>query len=60
MEGIKAKLGVKAKYRQVSNKPVGAAYALQEPTVPYNINFGGEMDILRAENMLLWDIFTDI
>jgi hypothetical protein len=33
---------------------------LQEPTVPYNINFRDEIDILRAENMLLWDIFHDI
>lgn len=60
VEGIKTKLGVMAKYRQVSSKPVGAAYALQEPTVPYNINFSGEMDILRAENRFLCEIFTDI
>jgi hypothetical protein len=60
VEGIKASLGVKAKHRQVSSKAVGAAYVLQESTVPYNINFGGEIDIVRAENMLLWDIFTDI
>jgi len=60
VEGIKARLGVKATHRQVSSKAAGAAYALQEPTFPYNINFGDEIDILRAENMLLWDIFPDI
>ncbi|MCF8095484.1 MAG: hypothetical protein K9J79_09020 [Desulfobacteraceae bacterium] len=54
VEGIKARLGVKAKHRKVSSKAVGAAYALQDPTVPYNINFGGEIDILRAENLFLW------
>jgi hypothetical protein len=60
VEGIKARLGVKAKYRHITNKTAGAAYALQETTAPYNTNFDGKMVILRHENRLLWDIFTDI
>jgi len=47
VEGIKAKLGVKTKYRQVNNKTAGAAYALQEPTAPYKANFDGKMFTLR-------------
>ena len=58
VEGINAKLGVKAKYRQVSNKPVGAAYALQEPTVPYKANLDAQNSIIRDENRSLWEVFV--
>jgi hypothetical protein len=35
-------------------------YALQEPIAAYHFDFEGEKEALRAENMLLWDIFPDI
>ncbi|MDZ7831127.1 MAG: hypothetical protein U5L07_05210 [Desulfobacterales bacterium] len=60
VECIKAKLGIKAKYRRISNYVSGAAYALKEATVPYNVNFDCRKAILRNENRLLWQIFFDL
>ncbi len=57
---VKAKLGVKTKYRQVSNKSSGAAYALKEVTAPYNANFDGKKAILKAENRHLWGFLTEV
>jgi len=59
-EDIKAKLGVKAKYRRVHSKTAGVAYALKEATATYNANFDGKKDNLRDENRFLWEIFKDI
>ncbi len=42
VEGIKAKLGVKAKYRRIHNKTAGVAYALKEAIAPYNAHFDGK------------------
>ena len=63
VEGIKAKLGIKAKHRRIDRKESAhkdAVYALQEPLAAYSADFGGKNGVLRGENRLLWDVFADI
>jgi len=43
VEDVKAKLGMKAKNRHLTDKAAGSAYALKEATAPYNTNFAGKM-----------------
>jgi len=43
VEDVKAKLGMKAKYRCINNKAAGAAYTLQETTAT------STMPILRVK-----------
>ncbi len=40
--------------RKVDQK--GEAHILREPESAYNVNFEGEMDALRAENTVYFDI----
>ena len=63
VEGIKAKLGIKAKHRQIDRKESAhkdTVYALQEPLAAYSADFGGKNGALRGENRLLWYVFADI
>jgi len=62
IEGVKAKLGLKAEHRQIrrNGNSQSAVYALQEPTGSYRANFKGKNEALRAKNRLLWDIFDYI
>jgi putative transposase len=48
IEGIKAKLGIRAKGRQIGES--GGSYHLREAQVPYNSDFTPENNGLRAEN----------
>jgi hypothetical protein len=63
VEGIKAKLGIKAKHRQPHRKESAqkdTVYALQEPLAAYSADFGVKIETLKDENKLLWDVFNDI
>jgi len=52
VEGIKEKLGIRAKGRKVVES--GGLYHLREAQVPYNSDFTPENSDLRAKNTYLW------
>jgi REP element-mobilizing transposase RayT len=52
IEDIKAKLGIRAKGRQVGES--GGSYHLRETQIPYNSDFAPENSDLRAENAYFW------
>ena len=52
MEGIKEKLGIRAKGRKVRES--GGLYHLYEAQVPYNIDFTPENSGLGAKNTYFW------
>jgi len=54
VEEIKSRLGFAGKGRQVEQK--GEAHVLREPDSAYNVDFEVEMDVLRAENTVYFDI----
>jgi REP element-mobilizing transposase RayT len=62
IEGVKARLGLKAKHRRIRKNGDGqnAVYSLQEPIAAYIADFEGENKALRAKNRLLWEIFDEI
>jgi len=62
IDTFRAKLGIKAKHRQIHRKGKGqdTVYALQEPIAAYSDDFGGKIESLRAENGLLWNEFNEI
>jgi hypothetical protein len=63
VEGITARLGIKAKHRRTHRKESAqkdTAYALQEPLAAYSADFGGKIETLKDENKLLRDVFNDI
>jgi len=62
VEGIKAKLGIKAKHRRIQRNGKGqdTVYTLQEPVAAYRADFGGEIETLKDENKLLWNEFNEI
>ncbi|MFO7761670.1 MAG: transposase [Thermodesulfobacteriota bacterium] len=62
VEGVKSRLGLKARHRQIRRKGngKGAVYVLEEPLVAYSADFGGKIGILRGENRLSWNVFDDI
>jgi putative transposase len=53
IEDIKAKLGIRAKGRQVGES--GGSYHLRETQIPYNSDFAPENSDLRAENAYFWN-----
>jgi REP-associated tyrosine transposase len=52
VEGIKEKLGIRAKGRKVGES--GGLYHLREAQVPYNSDFTPENSELRARNTYFW------
>jgi len=52
VEGIKEKLGIRAKVRNVGES--GGLYHLREAQVPYNSDFTPENSELRAKNTYFW------
>jgi hypothetical protein len=52
VEKIKSELGIKALHREL--EPMGAAYALREPSESYTSKCAGENDALTPENTVLW------
>jgi len=52
VEGIKEKLGIRAKGRKVEES--GGLYHLREAQVPYNSDFTPENSDLRAKNTYFW------
>jgi len=54
VEGIKEKLGIRAKGRKVGAS--GGLYHLREAQVPYNSDFTPEKGVLRAKNAYVWDV----
>jgi hypothetical protein len=52
VEGIKEKLGIRAKGRKVGES--GGSYHLREEQVPYNSDFTPENSDLRAKNTYFW------
>jgi len=52
VEGIKEKLGIRAKGRKVGES--GGLYHLREAQVPYNSDFTPENSELRAKNTYFW------
>ncbi|MCF8039508.1 MAG: transposase, partial [Desulfohalobiaceae bacterium] len=62
IEGVKARLGLKARHRRISTDGDGqdAVYALQEPLAAYNADFNGKIGALKGKNGLLWNVFSDI
>ncbi|MEA1884954.1 MAG: hypothetical protein U9N62_10615 [Thermotogota bacterium] len=52
VEGIKEKLGIRAKGRKVGKS--GGLYHLREAQVPYNSDFTPENNELRAKNTYFW------
>lgn len=53
VEGIKQALGMKGRYREVTQG--GDAHMLREPPAAYNRRFGHEMSPLSAINGVLWE-----
>jgi REP element-mobilizing transposase RayT len=60
VEGIKTRLGIKARHRRIQSKGNGDPYALYEPLAAYQADFGGKNDVLRGENRLFWNVFDNI
>ena len=53
VEKIQIELGLKAKYRDVSE--AAGTYTLREPAVPYMPIFGCKSDLLRLNNAVFWE-----
>ena len=53
VEGIKQALGMRGRYREVSEG--GDAYRLRKPPVAYGGHFGHETGLLSAENGVFWE-----
>jgi len=54
VEGIKEKLGIRAKGRKVGESR--GAYHLREAQTAYNSDFTPEKDGLKAENTYFWNV----
>jgi hypothetical protein len=53
VEKIQVELGLKAKYRDVSE--AAGAYTLREPATPYRPIFESKNDVLSLKNAVYWD-----
>jgi putative transposase len=57
VELVKEKLGVRGKYRETVEES-GAAFVLQEESVPYGTNMGNELSM--PDNTRAWVVFPDL